>query len=378
MKARHAMLVALVGVAVFAVIGRSAQSQTASPTLSAGSIVSAGAPSSKLAFIRYRRIACCGGVPPFELYVMNADGSGKRLLKIDVGRGFALSPDGRKFAFTGGRDGKIGIYVINADGSRKRRLTSNAGNNFSPAWSPDGRKIAFCRGVGPHCDQIYVMNADGSGQRRLTRLPEHNGDPVWLPDGRKIAFVSFRDRTAGLITKPKLPLPIDPQIHLMNADGTGQRNLTRDWGLNFPVWSPDGQKIAFTSKRDGNWEVYVMNADGTGQRNLTRNAANDNLFGTHVWSPDGRKIVFGRDRDGDGGYDDIHLINADGSGHRKLTQGRSPLWSPDGQKIAFQSKPEGNWAEISVINADGSGQQRLTRSPARTFNGSLVWLPAQK
>ena len=65
----------------------------------------------------------------------------------------------------------------------------------------------------------------------------------------------------------------------MNADGSGLRNLTREWGLDgIPAWSPDGQKIAFTSKRDGNWEIYVMNADGSGQRNLTRNAANDYLW----------------------------------------------------------------------------------------------------
>ena len=165
----------------------------------------------------------------------------------------------------------------------------------------------------------------------------------------------------------------------MNADGSGLENLTREWGLVVePVWSPDGQKIAFTSERDGNWEVYVMNADGTGQRNLTRNAANDFLWpSSSSWSPDGRKIVFGRDRNGDGSSDDIYVVNADGSGQRRLTQdGQRPLWSPDGQKIAFRSKRNGN-DDIYVMNPDGSGQRNLTHNPARIDDG-LAWSPAQK
>ena len=114
-----------------------------------------------------------------------------------------------------------------------------------------------------------------------------------MPDG-KLTFVSFHG-------------PNDFEIYVINADGSGQRNLTREWGLDdiLPVWSPDGQKIAFASKRDGNWEVYVMNADGSGKRNLTRNAANDYLYYANPWSPDGRKLVFGRDRNGDGGSDEI-------------------------------------------------------------------------
>ncbi len=109
-----------------------------------------------------------------------------------------------------------------------------------------------------------------------------------------------------------------------------------------------------------------MNADGTGQRNLTRNAANDFLWlSSSSWSPDGRKIAFGRDRDGNGSSDDIYVINADGSGQRRLTQdGQQPLWSPDGQKIAFRSKRNGN-DDIYVMNPDGSGQRNLTRNPAR-------------
>src|SRR5205814_9520420 len=100
-----------------------------------------------------------------------------------------------KIAFDSNRDGNFEIYVMNADGSGQRRLTRNPAKDVSPAWSPDGRRIAFARDRGstkPSSD-IYVMNADGSRLRRLTRSPANDVSPAWSPNGRKIVFVSDRD-----------------------------------------------------------------------------------------------------------------------------------------------------------------------------------------
>jgi Tol biopolymer transport system component len=208
-----------------------------------------------------RKLAFFGGrVPPWgSLYVMNADGSGLRRLTRNprISRGhFVWSPDGRTIY--------VGRYLVSTDGSGSRMLPYIT---LTPVWSPDGRRIAFTRtprprpGPGPCCDatpkDIYVMNADGSGTRRLTHNAGYNAEPAWSPDGRKIAFSSTRDGNR--------------EIYVMNADGSNQRNLTRNPAKDVrPSWSPDGRRIAFVSDRDGRLEAHVMNADGSGQRSLTR------------------------------------------------------------------------------------------------------------
>jgi Tol biopolymer transport system component len=373
-------LVALVGVAVFALVGRSAQSQTASPALSVRSSLPAAAATSKIAFISEPP----GGGYCGVVYVMNPDGSGQRRLASGAKCGSegdpAWSPDGRKIAVVVSDVSRPTIYVMNADGSGQRELASGG----SPAWSPDGRKIAFTT-VRDGTLVVDVVNADGSGKRGQ---PGSEGlfiapAPAWSPDGRRIAFASGRDG--------------NPAIYVMNADGGGQRKLTRNSARctnacpaagardSNPVWSPDGRRIAYVSK----WQVYVMNADGSGQRRLTRNGARNVA---PAWSPDGRRIAFerrvGREKygrcDGCGRAVtfQVYVMNADGSEARMLAQdGSRPVWSPNGQKIAFEKHPRGivfaRQSDISVMNADGSGQRNLTRGAGRR-ESSPVWSPAQK
>jgi TolB protein len=208
---------------------------------------------------------------------MNADGSGERKLTSDTGFDSypAWSPDGRRIAFASGRDGSSGIYVINVDGTEQRLLMPAAVTYPAQlAWSPNGERIAFTieHPKAPAAQtrnlEIYIVNADGSGQRRLTRSPAWDDAPAWSPDGRTIAFVS------------------DVSIYVMNADGSGQRELTPGGS---PAWSPDGRKIAFVRgdlPRDGNSDLYVVNADGRDLRRLTRSPAWD---WAPAWSPGQKK-----------------------------------------------------------------------------------------
>src|ERR687894_52395 len=131
----------------------------------------------------------------------------------------------------------------------------------NPDWSPDGTKIAFDRDG----NAILIINADGSGERDIDCC---GGifQPSWSPDGTKLAYIIEEDIC-------------DQEIYVINADGSGKRRLTnlpQNCGGPFaPDWSPDGTKIAFRSFRDGNSEIYIMNADGSGERRLTNNPAVD-------------------------------------------------------------------------------------------------------
>ena len=232
-----------------------------------------------------------------------------------------------------------GIYTIAVDGSGKTRIHQPAiGLVTSPAWSPDGSKIAFST---PDAQNnhitIGIINADGSDFHRIAEDGAFiDGDPAWSPDGSRIVI------TAGG----------GDAIDVMNADGSGrQRLVTRTNGEQFGhlSWSPDGSRIACEAAPDGSSqrEIFVMNADGSNRIRLTNNTVPDR----HPdWSPDGGTIIFARDNTLQGG---IMAINPDGSGERRLIADAfgpsAPCWSHDGQSIAYA-----NFLGITITSSTGT------------------------
>ena len=344
-----------------------------------------------------------------EIFRMNPNGTGVRQLTFNTAHDNRplLSPDGQKILYTSdgvqssNPEGDQELYLMNSsDGSNQKNLTDTGAvlDERNARFSPDGTKIAYnSEGVqssNPEGDQeLYVMNSsDGSNQKNLSNNGANIHDespnfspPSFSPDGTKIAYTSIGEQ-------PSNPEG-DSEIYVVNAsDGSGQMNLSNNGALvtdQDPYFSPNGQKIAYTSRGqqtsnpEGDDEVYLMNAlDGTAKKNLTNNgwSATD-LYPT--FSPDGQKIAYasvGEQPSNPEGEFDLYVMNTlDGSGQKNLTNSGwgltefTPEFSPDGQKIVYTSEgvqssnPEGE-LELYAMNAsDGSAKKNLTNNDARDY-----------
>jgi TolB protein len=232
-----------------------------------------------------------------EIAIMDSTGDHLRALTDNHADDISpmWSPDGTQIAFISYRNGNAEIYLVEADcapdecETRARRLTLSLGLDLLPVWSPDSRRIAFMSDRGGDLE-IYIMDANcsdlpagcGNNARNLTRNDVHDGSPAWSPDGRWIAFVSQREGSIDLYLMDTecLAEGCSRQTRRLTDDAAGERN---------PIWSPDSGWIAFESLRDGAPGIYLMDvACGCVQPGIM-NVVPD---AGYAWSPDSHMLVY--------------------------------------------------------------------------------------
>jgi dipeptidyl aminopeptidase/acylaminoacyl peptidase len=255
-----------------------------------------------------------------DIAVVRPDRTGFRTL-IRNAEDPAWSPDGRLLAFDRKTArGDWDLFVANTDGSDRRQLDHPGADEYKPSWAPDGSQLTYTDG-----QEIYVVNADLTERRSITDSDPADGayEPDWSPSGEWIAFIT----QDGVIT-------------LIRPDGSDRHELPGDGTASNPTWSPDGRKLAYDAAGTQGWDdIYVSNADGTQVHQLTRSPGYE---AAPAWSPDGSQIVFAFFKTARGvsqRHGDLYVMNADGSHVRPLVRGPASKWGADWQPI--QSSPSG-------------------------------------
>jgi len=245
------------------------------------------------------------------------------------------------------------IRSIGIDGTGARNLSQGPHDDYEPAASPDGRKIAFSRATTPGDWDLWVMNSDGTGQRAIASFGKQSElDATWSPDGRLIAF--------GSVTQSSCPPRFcgSQTLWVVRPDGTGLRRISDD--ARYPRWSPDGRKLVFEGRIDPYGEanaIYVARAAGGPARRLIRARG---IFAHPVWSPDGRRIAFIW---GAG----LYVTRADGTRRTRLVlRAREPEWAP-GNAIAFQKYGSAHRPLIAIVSSRGGRWRSIA------FGDKVAW-----
>jgi Tol biopolymer transport system component len=283
----------------------------------------------------------------------------------------AWSPDGRQIAFVQGdmsfllrstqREVSMSLYLRNSDGSVRRLAGCGScarqyGGRLS--WSPDSSSIAFSRDGKRWTESLWVVDTASGKLRRLTDCRAcADVTPAWAPSGHLIVF----NRLARARE--------DSGLYTVGADGSQLTKITDSDNAENPQWSPDGRQIAF----DGNNDIFIANADGSEQRRLV-DGERGNGPGVPSWSPDGSKLAYFNTPSSTGAYTaEVWTMNSDGSQRQRVYHSACcvmswapPIWSPDGKKIAFAATSAGG---TFVVDSDGTHLRRLSAASAN----SITW-----
>ncbi len=268
------------------------------------------------------------------------------------------SIDEAEVVFTARRDGRSDVYVLRLGGEPFPLTRGDTSGNFGRP-SPDGAWFAFQGRTEAGTTDIFLVRADATGLRNLTADPAWDVLPSWSPDGRQLAFMSTRGFTLG----DGGPFP--GHLYLVNADGSGLRQLTREpltSSLGPQDWTPDGRHLLLSREVDGQLDLFLLDVDTGEEQRLTTDPSRE--YGAAV-SPDGTMVALHAETDD---ASQIVVMDADGTNRRLITSGRprgyGPRWSPDGRWLVFSQEGEnGEQYDVVAVELATSRARVLIATP---------------
>ena len=246
-----------------------------------------------------------------------------------------------KIAFVSTNSGNKEIYICDFDGYNPKRFTHTESISLTPAWSSDGKWLAYTSYEKGKAD-LYIKHLT----EKFGAVIAKNGiniTPAWIP--------------GKFVLAATLSFSGDQEIYLLTGTGKISKRLTYNWGIDLsPTWSPDSKQMAFVSKRSGTPQIYIKNIDSGVVKRLTFQG---NYNTQPTWSPKGDILAYSAMEEG---RSNIFVIGVDGEGPVQLTHNEgdneSPSWSPDGNLVVFSSTREGP-SKVYVLTAYGTDQRRL-------------------
>jgi WD40 repeat protein len=311
----------------------------------AAALASSGAAPAATPAVNGHLLVASGHRHEMTLFAMQPRSGDRLLLNYGTDQSAAYAPDGTRIAFMNNYDGDYEICVMNADGTGVKQLTKNSAVDAHPTWSPDGSRIAFTSNRDGDFD-IYTMNPDGSDQTNITSDdPSTDDAPHWSPDGNWIALETDRYHST--------------HIELITPDGQlGPELGSVAYDSWFDSWSPDGKSFLVESNRTGDYDIYRYDLEGSGlqlQLSLAQPAktvSDDSAVeGAATWSPDGKQIAFSSNRDGDF---EVYVMDADGGPQRQLTHN-----SVDDIVLDWQSSHDLRAPTVKALTSRGTPGKRI-------------------